>query len=66
MLSLTPKAKSKLAESTNKSVLYSHVLNDDDVGLLAFISTGPFTYLLIGGMGSPNQGVDCELSAARL
>lgn len=32
MLSLTPKAKAKLAELTNKSVLYGFVLNEDDVG----------------------------------
>lgn len=31
VLSLTPKAKAKLADLTNKSVLYSHVLNDEDV-----------------------------------
>ena len=31
MLSLTPKAKAKLADLTNKSVLYGFVLNDDDV-----------------------------------
>ncbi|PYI12070.1 THO complex subunit Tho1 [Aspergillus sclerotiicarbonarius CBS 121057] len=30
MLSLTPKAKAKLADLTNKSVLYGFVLNDDD------------------------------------
>ncbi|KAE8308508.1 THO complex subunit 1 transcription elongation factor-domain-containing protein [Aspergillus transmontanensis] len=30
MLSLTPKAKAKLAELTNKSVLYGFVLNEDD------------------------------------
>ncbi|KAL4888569.1 THO complex subunit 1 transcription elongation factor-domain-containing protein [Aspergillus ambiguus] len=30
MLSLTPKAKSKLADLTNKSVLYGFVLNDED------------------------------------
>ncbi|KAB8201570.1 THO complex subunit 1 transcription elongation factor-domain-containing protein [Aspergillus parasiticus] len=30
MLSLTPKAKVKLAELTNKSVLYGFVLNEDD------------------------------------
>ncbi|KAJ9299271.1 hypothetical protein DTO271G3_2893 [Paecilomyces variotii] len=30
LLSLTPKAKAKLADLTNKSVLYNFVLNDDD------------------------------------
>lgn len=30
MLSLTPKAKSRLADLTNKSVLYGFVLNDED------------------------------------
>ncbi|KAF7589118.1 hypothetical protein BBP40_004753 [Aspergillus hancockii] len=30
MLSLTPKAKAKLADLTNKSVLYGFVLNDED------------------------------------
>ncbi|GIJ82546.1 hypothetical protein Asppvi_001054 [Aspergillus pseudoviridinutans] len=30
MLSLTPKAKAKLADLTNKSVLYGFVLNEDD------------------------------------
>lgn len=33
MLSLTPKAKAKLADLTNKSVLYGFVLHDDDVRL---------------------------------
>jgi THO complex subunit 1 len=32
LLSLTPKAKAKLMDSTNKSVLYGYVLSDDDVG----------------------------------
>lgn len=31
MLSLTPKAKAKLADLTNKSVLYGFVLNEEDV-----------------------------------
>lgn len=31
MLSLTPKAKARLADLTNKSVLYGFVLNDEDV-----------------------------------
>ena len=31
ILSLTPKAKRKLANTTNKSVLYSYVVSDDDV-----------------------------------
>lgn len=32
MLSLTPKAKARLADLTNKSVLYGFVLGDEDVG----------------------------------
>lgn len=31
MLSLTPKAKARLSNLTNKSVLYGFVLNDEDV-----------------------------------
>ena len=31
LLSLTPKAKKKLEGSTNKSVLYSYTLSEDDV-----------------------------------
>lgn len=31
MLSLTPKAKGRLADLTNKSVLYGFVLSDEDV-----------------------------------
>ena len=31
ILSLTPKAKRKLANTTNKSVLYSYTVSDDDV-----------------------------------
>jgi hypothetical protein len=34
MLSLTPKAKAKLADLTNKSVLYGFVLNEEDVSCL--------------------------------
>lgn len=33
LLSLTPNAKAKLSDSTNKSVLYSYVLSDDDVSI---------------------------------
>lgn len=32
MLSLTPSAKTKLANSTNKSVLYGYTLGEEDVG----------------------------------
>lgn len=38
LLSLSPKGKSKLADSTNKSVLYNYVLSDDDVSKLALTS----------------------------
>lgn len=31
LLSLTPKAKAKLTDSTNKSVLYNYILSDEDV-----------------------------------
>lgn len=31
MLSLTPKAKARFSEMTNKSVLYGFVLSDEDV-----------------------------------
>ena len=31
ILSLTPKAKRKFANTTNKSVLYSYTVSDDDV-----------------------------------
>lgn len=37
VLSLTPKAKAKLADLTNKSVLYSYVLSEDDVSLFSFV-----------------------------
>jgi THO complex subunit 1 len=33
VLSLTPKAKEKLSDLTNKSVLYAVVVNEDDVSL---------------------------------
>lgn len=32
LLSLTPKAKKKLEDKTNKSVLYSYTLSEPDVG----------------------------------
>lgn len=32
LLSLTPKAKKKLEDKTNKSVLYSYTLTEPDVG----------------------------------
>lgn len=40
MLSLTPKAKLRLSDMTNKSVLYGFVLSDEDVGSLASSTTG--------------------------
>lgn len=44
LLSLTPKAKKKFAGKGNKSVLYSHVLSEEDVGglipvILLYIDT---------------------------
>lgn len=38
MLSLTPKAKARLSNLTNKSVLYGFVLNDEDVSFFFFLS----------------------------
>lgn len=40
MLSLTPKAKARLSNLTNKSVLYGFVLNDEDVSFSSFTSQG--------------------------
>lgn len=37
MLSLTPKAKARLADLPNKSVLYGFVLSDEDVRIFSFI-----------------------------
>lgn len=57
MLSLTPKAKARLADLTNKSVLYGFVLNDEDV-------RAPFQIFQVG-MGNltidrPNGRPKCE------
>lgn len=38
MLSLTPKAKGRLADLTNKSVLYGFVLSDEDVRIRSLCS----------------------------
>lgn len=43
MLSLTPKAKARLADLTNKSVLYGFVLSDEDVRTLSLPSPGILT-----------------------
>ncbi|GAD94918.1 THO complex subunit Tho1 [Paecilomyces variotii No. 5] len=48
LLSLTPKAKAKLADLTNKSVLYNFVLNDDDARWATNIRHGIEGYLQEG------------------
>ncbi|WEW59375.1 hypothetical protein PRK78_004846 [Emydomyces testavorans] len=44
LISLTPRAKAKLTDTTNKSVLYSYVLNDEDV---SFVSTRQISSVLL-------------------
>ncbi|KKZ63072.1 hypothetical protein EMCG_02573 [[Emmonsia] crescens] len=51
VLSLTPKAKAKLADSTNKSVLYNYVLNDEDAKWALQMKTSIATYLQQGSEG---------------
>ncbi|EGE84897.1 nuclear matrix protein [Blastomyces gilchristii SLH14081] len=51
VLSLTPKAKAKLADSTNKSVLYSYVLNDEDAKWASQMKTSIASYLQQGSEG---------------
>ncbi|EEH03323.1 nuclear matrix protein [Histoplasma capsulatum G186AR] len=51
VLSLTPKAKAKLADSTNKSVLYNYVLNDEDTKWASQMKTSIATYLQQGSEG---------------
>lgn len=66
VLSLTPKAKAKLADSTNKSVLYNYVLNDEDVSFPT-ISTNIHwnANYILGEMGVANENLHCHLFAAR-
>ncbi|KAJ5161461.1 hypothetical protein N7492_006853 [Penicillium capsulatum] len=51
MLSLTATAKSRLAECTNKSVLYGFVLNDDDAKWVSNTRKSIEEYLQLGGTG---------------
>ncbi|OJD18116.1 hypothetical protein AJ78_01834 [Emergomyces pasteurianus Ep9510] len=51
VLSLTPKAKAKLADSTNKSVLYNYVLNEEDAKWASQMKTSIATYLQQGSEG---------------
>ncbi|OJD28489.1 hypothetical protein ACJ73_00088 [Blastomyces percursus] len=51
VLSLTPKAKAKLADSTNKSVLYNYVLNDEDAKWASQMKTSIASYLQQGSEG---------------
>ncbi|PGH02372.1 THO complex subunit 1 [Blastomyces parvus] len=51
VLSLTPKAKAKLADSTNKSVLYNYVLNDEDAKWASQMKTSIAGYLQQGSEG---------------
>ncbi|OAX85595.1 hypothetical protein ACJ72_00009 [Emergomyces africanus] len=51
VLSLTPKAKTKLADSTNKSILYNYVLNEEDAKWASQMKTSIATYLQQGSEG---------------
>ncbi|KAI9869640.1 MAG: hypothetical protein M1830_005266 [Pleopsidium flavum] len=51
LLSLTPKAKSKLADLTNKSVLYGYTLNDEDTKWANHVKSMIATYLQQGPEG---------------
>ncbi|PGH13569.1 hypothetical protein AJ79_03562 [Helicocarpus griseus UAMH5409] len=51
VLSLTPKAKAKLSDSTNKSVLYNYVLNDEDAKWAAQMKASIASYLQQGSEG---------------
>ncbi|KDB25972.1 hypothetical protein H109_02173 [Trichophyton interdigitale MR816] len=51
LLSLTPKSKAKLADSTNKSVLYSYVLSDEDAKWATQMRSSIASYLQKGADG---------------
>ncbi|KAK2742849.1 hypothetical protein FQN55_007633 [Onygenales sp. PD_40] len=51
VLSLTPKAKAKLADLTNKSVLYPYVLNDEDAKWATQTKSAIASYLQQGSEG---------------
>ncbi|ODH36710.1 hypothetical protein ACO22_02722 [Paracoccidioides brasiliensis] len=51
VLSLTPKAKAKLADSTNKAVLYNYVLSDDDAKWASQMKASIASYLQQGSEG---------------
>ncbi|PGH11436.1 hypothetical protein AJ80_07115 [Polytolypa hystricis UAMH7299] len=51
MISLSPKAKAKLSDSTNKSVLYSYVLSDEDATWVAETKASIASYLQQGSEG---------------
>ncbi|KAK2739280.1 hypothetical protein FQN57_006615 [Myotisia sp. PD_48] len=48
LLSLTPKAKAKLSDATNKSVLYTYVLSDEDTKWAAQMRSSIANYLQKG------------------
>ncbi|DAA72857.1 TPA_exp: Uncharacterized protein A8136_5387 [Trichophyton benhamiae CBS 112371] len=51
LLSLTPKSKAKLADSTNKSVLYGYVLSDEDAKWATQMRSSIASYLQKGADG---------------
>ncbi|KAM5468182.1 hypothetical protein MauCBS54593_004923 [Microsporum audouinii] len=51
LLSLTPKSKAKLADSTNKSVLYGYVLSDEDAKWATQMKSSIASYLQKGADG---------------
>lgn len=51
MLSLSPSSKARLADCTNKSVLYGFVLNDDDAKWVLNTRKSIEEYLQLGGTG---------------
>lgn len=65
MLSLTPKAKAKLADLTNKSVLYGFVLNDDDVRLCVMFRCLGCLLTISGQMGCQDEEGDRGISSGR-
>lgn len=55
LLSLTPSAKAKLASLTNKSVLYTYTLNEEDAKWAASTRTTIATYLQQQGNGTEGK-----------
>ena len=66
LLSLTPKAKKKLDSTTNKSVLYSYTLSEENVCTLRFHNVEMYrTDYLEDHLGDPNKIRYSRISTAR-